>query len=112
MTVDYIDAYRTEFGVEPICAVLSEIDPDNCGACGNACPGAADDSANGSPTCKGGKCGADDNNCKWNYGKTRQTAAPLFFIRGGGCLPIGFVGASAGHDNFSFLGRLKDPGSK
>ena len=29
MTGDYIDAYRTEFGVEPICAVLSEIDPDN-----------------------------------------------------------------------------------
>ena len=29
MTVDYIDAHRCEFGVEPICAVLSEIDPDN-----------------------------------------------------------------------------------
>ncbi len=29
MTVEFIDGHRTKFGVEPICAVLSEIDPDN-----------------------------------------------------------------------------------
>jgi putative transposase len=29
MIVNCINAHRSEFGVEPICAVLSEIDPDN-----------------------------------------------------------------------------------
>ena len=29
MIVDYIDAHRSEFGVEPICAVLREIDPES-----------------------------------------------------------------------------------
>jgi hypothetical protein len=33
------------------------VDVDNCGACGNGCQGASDDTANGSPTCTGGRCG-------------------------------------------------------
>jgi hypothetical protein len=33
------------------------VDPNNCGACGNGCPGAEDETANGTPTCTGGRCG-------------------------------------------------------
>ena len=32
MTVEFIDAHRTKFGVEPICAGLSEIDPASMSA--------------------------------------------------------------------------------
>lgn len=34
-----------------------EVDVDHCGACDNGCPGASDDTANGGPTCNGGRCG-------------------------------------------------------
>ena len=33
------------------------VDPDHCGSCDNGCPGASDDTANGGPTCAGGRCG-------------------------------------------------------
>ena len=33
------------------------VDPNNCGGCGAGCPGAGDDSGNGSPICKNGSCG-------------------------------------------------------
>lgn len=33
------------------------VDPDYCGDCGTGCPGAQGDSANGVPTCTGGRCG-------------------------------------------------------
>ncbi len=33
------------------------VDPDNCGGCNIGCPGAQDDTANGTPTCNGGRCG-------------------------------------------------------
>jgi hypothetical protein len=32
------------------------VDIDNCGACGESCPGASDDTAHGGPTCSGGHC--------------------------------------------------------
>jgi hypothetical protein len=37
--------------------IAVNVDPDNCGGCGIGCPGAQDDTANGGPTCTGGRCG-------------------------------------------------------
>jgi hypothetical protein len=57
-----------------------DVDADNCGACDNGCQGASDDTANGGPTCTGGRCGyvcypgfADcdgriNNGCETNIG--------------------------------------------